>query len=419
MILPDLMSRLDGLIRELNPYYTGFRQMNQELIEAEQAAAESNIPFVEPKMFLVHRPNEERGRFNDPVNTSEMAVVFTGADGVPPAGNRIRIYPYGGALQEISDCNANRDPMVYPLLFPRGELGTYLKHKNQNISKLDYKLTKKGFELNTPHQFGPIDKNGVMKPRNVTHLQFYAYRLAIRNGLNHIHSSRKLFLMYLLDAYMTVEGNRLKWIKENQASIMAENYTNLANFVNNRTANNNNNQPDLNNNNQPDPNNNNNNQPDHNNNNQPHLNNNNNNNHQADPNNTDNQPNTHEPLIIDGQRIGQRIILPATFKGSNRQFAQSYQRAMRVVAKEGKPDLFCTLTSNSNWREIVENTPGYDDKDMRPDIEARVFKLKLEEFLKDIKKKQYLWQSNRMYSCHRISEERPSARSYSYYSKTR
>ncbi len=86
--------------------------MNQELIEAEQLAAQSDIPFIEPKMYLVHRTNEERGRYNDPVNTSEMAVVFTGADGVPPEGNRIRIYPNDGPLREISDCNANRDPML-------------------------------------------------------------------------------------------------------------------------------------------------------------------------------------------------------------------------------------------------------------------------------------------------------------------
>jgi hypothetical protein len=133
--LLDLMDRLDGLIRELNPYYTGFRQMNQELIEAEQRAAQSDIPFIEPKMYLVHRTNEERGRYNDPVNTSEMAVVFTGADGVPPEGNRIRIYPNDGPLREISDCNANRDPMIYPLLFPRGELG---KIYFENKPYLDY-----------------------------------------------------------------------------------------------------------------------------------------------------------------------------------------------------------------------------------------------------------------------------------------
>jgi hypothetical protein len=44
-------------------------------------------------------------------------------------------------------------------------------------------------------------------------------------------SSRKLFLMHILDTYLTVEGNRLKWIHENQQTKRAKNYKNLTNFV--------------------------------------------------------------------------------------------------------------------------------------------------------------------------------------------
>jgi hypothetical protein len=40
--------------------------------------------------------------------------------------------------------------------------------------------------------------------------------------------------MYVLDAFMTVEGNRLHWIKLNQGQIRAEDYTTLNQFVQSR-----------------------------------------------------------------------------------------------------------------------------------------------------------------------------------------
>ena len=52
----------------------------------------------------------------------------------------------------------------------------------------------------------------------------------------------------------------------------------------------------------------------------------------------------------------------------------------------GKPDLFITFTCNPQWPEILAALqPGQIPAD-RPDIVARVFKLKLEEFLDDIAK---------------------------------
>ena len=48
-----------------------------------------------------------------------------------------------------------------------------------------------------------------------------------------------------------------------------------------------------------------------------------------------------------------------------------------IVAKLSKPDLFLTFTCNPKWPEIVANLlPGQTASD-RPDLVARVFKLKL------------------------------------------
>ncbi|KAK0417482.1 hypothetical protein QR680_013035 [Steinernema hermaphroditum] len=60
---------------------------------------------------------------------------------------------------------------------------------------------------------------------------------------------------------------------------------------------------------------------------------------------------------------------------------------MAIVREHGTPDLFVTMTCNATWPEIVNNLkPGQTASD-RPDMVAKVFKLKLAEFMDDIVKK--------------------------------
>ncbi|CAN7139408.1 unnamed protein product [Brassica rapa subsp. narinosa] len=57
----------------------------------------------------------------------------------------------------------------------------------------------------------------------------------------------------------------------------------------------------------------------------------------------------------------------------------------------GNPDLFITMTANPNWREIREHLEKYggDSPNDRPDIECRVFKMKLDQLLKDFKNRTF------------------------------
>ena len=116
------MEALGQVILDHNPYAFGFRTM-QEMLVAEETAAGEN--FVQPRMYLVHNNRDDPRRYNQPVSTADMAVVFTGEEGLPPAGLTLRVYPTNanGGYRELHDCNPHRDPMVYPLLFPYGELG--------------------------------------------------------------------------------------------------------------------------------------------------------------------------------------------------------------------------------------------------------------------------------------------------------
>jgi hypothetical protein len=50
-----------------------------------------------------------------------------------------------------------------------------------------------------------------------------------------------------------------------------------------------------------------------------------------------------------------------------------------------KADLFITFTCNPGWKEITDNLNS-DFACYRPDLEARVFKNKLDQFINDIKK---------------------------------
>ncbi|XP_028086185.1 uncharacterized protein LOC114287102 [Camellia sinensis] len=91
-----------------------------------------------------------------------------------------------------------------------------------------------------------------------------------------------------------------------------------------------------------------------------------------------------------GGNVGRRIILPSSFVGSPRDMYQRYQDAMALVQKYGKPDLFLTMTCNPNWPEIkVELLPGQSSHD-RPDLLTRIFHSKFDEMKTDILTKHVL-----------------------------
>ena len=93
--------------------------------------------------------------------------------------------------------------------------------------------------------------------------------------------------------------------------------------------------------------------------------------------------------ILDGDgdpsNVGRRIVLPSTFTGGPHYMHECQQDAMSYVRKYGHPDLFITITCNPNWPEIKSNLlPGQESKD-RPDLVARVFRLKVKKMLEMLK----------------------------------
>ena len=65
---------------------------------------------------------------------------------------------------------------------------------------------------------------------------------------------------------------------------------------------------------------------------------------------------------------------------------QCYQDSIAIVTHFGKPTFFITMTANPRWPEITNMLyPGQQPTD-RPDLIARVFRLKIAELLKDLQR---------------------------------
>ncbi|KAF8092248.1 hypothetical protein N665_0420s0015 [Sinapis alba] len=67
---------------------------------------------------------------------------------------------------------------------------------------------------------------------------------------------------------------------------------------------------------------------------------------------------------------------------------KKYQDAMAICRWYGNPHLFITITDNPNWVELNDHRSAYggDSPNSRPDLECRIFKLKLDEMMADLKK---------------------------------
>ncbi|XP_074342481.1 uncharacterized protein LOC141680051 [Apium graveolens] len=94
----------------------------------------------------------------------------------------------------------------------------------------------------------------------------------------------------------------------------------------------------------------------------------------------------------DATTVGKRIVLPSSFTCSPCYMQQNYQDCMAICRRFGSPDLFIIFTCNPQWPEIkdfCDKIPHCTPAE-RPDILARVFKIKLDLLLEDLTKKHVL-----------------------------
>lgn len=143
-----------------------------------------------------------------------------------------------------------------------------------------------------------------------------------------------MFHQFIVDAYTTLKSYRLQWIRTNQKTIRADIYNNVRDAVSRG----------------------------------------------------DNAP----------RSIGKCIVLPSSHTGSPRYMAEKYQDAMALCRYFGNPYLFITMTAKPIWVGISEflELTGDLSGTARPDIESRVFHMKLKQLINDIEKKRFLGPTN-------------------------
>lgn len=90
----------------------------------------------------------------------------------------------------------------------------------------------------------------------------------------------------------------------------------------------------------------------------------------------------------DATQLGKKVILPSSFTAGPRYMAEKYQDAMAICRWYGNPHLFITVTANPNWVELKYHLDAYggESGNSRPDLECRIFKIKLDEMISDFKK---------------------------------
>ena len=180
-----------------NPYAAAYHNM-RDIEQQEQLRAEiENMPPRQVTMHFI--PGPDRRRYNNPTG-NEVAAIFVGDDGAPPIHRDIVVYPIGQQRERIAYISCHLDPMVYPLLFPNGE---------------------PGWHIDMPH----VEHRQTRVRNKVIMQEFYSYRLAIRDGFSAMHQAGKLLQQYIVDAYVKVEGCRLKFIQNNQAQLRVTLYS--------------------------------------------------------------------------------------------------------------------------------------------------------------------------------------------------
>ena len=107
---------------------------------------------------------------------------------VNPSNRDILLRLRDGGLQKITELHPSYDPLHYVLLFLKGDDGWYI-----DISLI-----------------------GAIKREKVTAMQFYSYRLQIRDS--------RLYQQYIVDQYAKIKQLRLNFLRHNQSTLQTELY---------------------------------------------------------------------------------------------------------------------------------------------------------------------------------------------------
>jgi hypothetical protein len=122
--------------------------------------------------------------YNAPTASKVTAIMVGDGHELHTANRDILLRMHNGGLQRISEIHPSYDPLHYILLFSRGDDGWHV----------DMPLI------------------GAKRRERVTTMQFYSYRLQIRDG-DWLQRAGRLYQQYIVDQYAKIEQNRLNYLK--------------------------------------------------------------------------------------------------------------------------------------------------------------------------------------------------------------
>ncbi|ONM03922.1 putative replication protein [Zea mays] len=187
-----------------------------------------------------------------------------------------------------------------------------------------FSLTDRGYHLGI--KYADVGEGDVSCRKYVIMLEFVRHRSHYRlNEPNPFTSYGRLSNQLAVDAYSTIEASRLQFIADHQKELRCESVQGITDAIGRG--------------------------------------------------------------LTSADSVGGRVIVPASFTGGRRYHVMNYQDAMAICRVYGPPDLFVTFTCNPKWKEIVDALrfePGQQACD-RSDIVVRVFHMKVDEFIADIR----------------------------------
>ncbi|XP_068342953.1 uncharacterized protein [Pyrus communis] len=288
-----VVSGLIKMLDECNEVVQLFRQARDRIDESST----SNL-----RLRLYGAQSNHDVQYNLPT-CDEIGGLIVGDIGQFHTERDIVVEHRTDGLQRITKLHPKYMALQYPLLFPYGQDGY-----------------RKGLPWN-PNFRGKKPKTGGVSMR-----AFLGYQIQDRPGHSDtLLKGGRLFQQYLVDAYATLEEDRLDFIRANQDSFRTEGLKGIHEALKAGNA--------------------------------------------------------------TSSSVGKRVILPTSFTSSVRYMINNYQDAMAICRHLGNPDLFITFTCNAKWPEIIEDLrdkPGCKAED-RPDLISRIFKAKLDHLIKYLK----------------------------------
>ena len=249
--ITNVMKKLQELMAEINPYVKDFQHIceipDEDILKGKLVISCKERP----------KGTHER-KYNEQTSLSEVSVLTNSQPGDLVLRKR------GGGLQFVYDIHPAAQPLHFTLLFPYGT---------------------DGYNEGTKHVTGD-------RKKRVTPREFFAYHLNMRDlKSDFIFRAGRLFQEYLCIAFTTIQSQKLKFHRKNQAALRADTYKNVREVL------------------------------------------------------SEIVPMSDKVHGDDHKlKLGKRIVLPRSFIGSPRWYNSEFQDAMAICREHHKPDFFITMT---------------------------------------------------------------------------